>query len=627
MSIEYAEMTKEKRLKKLYLVLCLCLLPGMLLTARAQSEQENFDRALNAYQQGKYPEAEIIFLQMLQNYSNGRLTTATRLMLGKSYYKLSDYSKAEVVCRYFFSKHTDSAYLDDVHHLLGNIFFKQRNYNGSVEEWLWVIQHSKDPRLKRTSGEYIYKTMEHFLTRRQIEDLQRKYPDNVFQGLVTIVLAKKMMEQGSSEEAQNLLRTFLRDQPNHFYADEARKLLGTPAAVSASRNGFVYLKTLDPETKPIAADLELGMRYALLEYQLRNPNDRVELQTVEIEPSVIGAVSAATRVLVDSDPLCLLGPVDSDQCASLAVISRYEKRPYIVPLSSQTGLTELSPYTFQINPDARTKGRFLGNYAAAEMGARRVAVLAPVNDYGETFVQNFVEEVQAGGGEVITTQWYYESTQDFSRQFRAIWRESHYLAFSDSMMRKFPNLTPNQVKSRYRAYTDSLYQPNAVGVRPDSADFPAAGIDAVLVVIRSSQFIQYIAPQFAFNNIRATLLGNEGWNDSAQLRKFKDHLDGMVYITAGYFDPNASDYRVFMNRFRTEMKATPELYHLLGYDVMKWLLSNYRPGMTTEQLRNSLENTEPYQGILENIDFSTTPRVNSKLTLLKVSLGQIVKLN
>jgi ABC-type branched-subunit amino acid transport system substrate-binding protein len=596
----------------------------IVLFAQTQSEHDMFDRGLNAYRQGRYQEAQSVFLQMLQDYPNERLTTASRLMLGKSYYKLDDYSRTEVICRYFFNKHPESSYLDDMHHLLGNTMFKLRRYNDAVEEWLWVIQHSKDPRLKRTSGEYIYKTMEHFLTRRQIEELQRKYQDNVFQGLVTIVLAKKMMEQGNTAEAQSLLKTFLREQPNHFYADEARKLLGTPTAVSGARNGFVYFKPLSGDVKKLGEEIEQGMRYALLEHQHRNPNERVNFQSVEVEPSVIGVLSAVNQAIVNADPLCLIGPIDSDQCAALSMISRYEKRPYIVPLSSQTGLTELSPFTFQINPDARTKGRFLGNYAVKDLGAKRVAVLAPVNEYGETFVQSFVEEVQAGGSDVVAIQWYYETTQDYSRQFRAIWREGHYLAFTDSMHMADSSITEDQIKQEYRNYLDMLFQPNRLGIRKDSTDFPSTGIDAVLIVIRSSQFIQYIAPQFAFNNIKTTLLGNEGWNDPAQLKRYKDHLEGLTYITAGYFDPNSTNYRVFMNRFRTEMNITPELYHMLGYDIMKWMLTNYRPGISSEALRNSLENTALYKGVLENIQFTTTPRVNSRLTVLKLNLGQII---
>ncbi|RMF58888.1 MAG: hypothetical protein D6748_07615 [Calditrichaeota bacterium] len=146
------------------------------------------------------------------------------------------------------------------------------------------------------------------------------------------------------------------------------------------------------------------------------------------------------------------------------------------------------------------------------------------------------------------------------------------------------------------------------------------------MVINSSELIQYFAPQVAFNNIQTQLLGNEGWNDPAQLRKYKNELQGLVYITAGYFDSNSNQYRLFMNRFRSEMKATPDIFHLLGYDIMKWLLLHYQEGISRDEYRDRLEKTEDYRGIMQQIQFLSTPRVNNKLTILQLNLGQLLVL-
>ncbi len=592
----------------------------------AQSERDLFEAGLQAYKNGRYRAAQEQFLSAIQQYPEGRLSTATRLMLAKSYYKLKDYGRAEVVCKYFFTKHLRSAYLDDMHHLLGNIYFQLGKYEDAVQEWLWVIQHSKDPRLKRRDGEYIFHTMEYYLDEQQITRLRREHPNSVFQGLVNVLLAKKMLQTGQEARAKTLLRQFLREQPNHFYADEARRMLGAPVAESLGRKGFLYLKPSSGESRQVAEEIEQGLAYAIREYRQRYPGEEINLQVAEVEPTVVSAISVASELIENSDPLCIIGPINSDQCAAVSLLSRYEGRPYIIPLSSQTGLARVSPYAFQINPDAQTKGRFLGRYAVEKLGVRRVAILAPVNEYGESFVQSFTEEIQAGGSEIANLQWYYENSQDFTRQFRAIWRTGVYLTFQDSVLQEHPDMSDEELKTAYKEYLDLKFEPARVGSRIDSTDLPATGIDAVLMVIRSSQFIEYMAPQIAFNNIRATILGNEGWNDPPQLRKYKDHLEGMVYITAGYFDPNSTNYKVFMNRFRSQMNTTPELYQLLGYDIMKWVLTNYKPGMTREKLRDRLENTTLYQGILESIQFNSTPRVNDKLTVLKLYLGQILKL-
>ncbi len=612
-------------MKKPFVVIFWGILSWAML-AQSQPEATLFTNGLDAYKNGHYQAAQNMFLRLLQEYPNGRRITATRYMLARSYYKAGDYSRAEVVCKFFFNRHPESSYLDDCHQLLGNTYFKQGDYLAAVDEWMWVMQNSKDPRLKQQTAEYIYRTMDNFFTRQQVEAVRSTYGDNFLDGVARVVIARKMIRNGENSRARVLLREFLQAHPNHFLAGEARALLGASPAGSTLQNQFLYLKTVEGDAAPVAEALALGMQYAMQEYQQRNSGSRAELITEEIESTVASALLGAKESIQEQNPLCLIGPVDPDQSAALAAMSAYEQRPLVIPLSSQTGLTELSRYAFQINPDANTKGQFLGRYAVNDLQLKRLAILAPATEYGENFVKSFVEQVQAGGGTVESLQWYYENSKDFNRQFRAIWRKGLFLAFRDSLLQEDSTLSERVIEREYQTYLEEKFKPRRFGVSVDSTDVPATGIDGLLVVIRSSELIQYMAPQFAFNNIQATLLGNEGWNDPLQLRKFPDYLEGLIFSAAGYFDPDAANYRLFMNRFRNTMKKTPEQFHLLGYDIMSWLLANYSPGLTPTEFRDRLENAPPYQGLVQSIHFGEKPRVNSKLSVLKLNYGRLIRL-
>ncbi|RMF58076.1 MAG: outer membrane protein assembly factor BamD, partial [Calditrichaeota bacterium] len=392
---------------KANLILVVLLIGSAIVFAQESNEESLFNQGVEAYKQGRYEAAQQTFLQIWQQYPSGRLITATRLMLAKSYYKLGDYPKVENLCLNFFNKFPDSKYLDDMHHLLGNTMFKLHRYMRAVEEWLWVIENSRDPRLKRLAGEYTFQTMDHFLSPNQIEALRRDHPNAEFDGLAKVVLAKKLLRKGEKQRANRLLRSFLREQPNHFYADEARRLLGKPTVRGVTRNGFVFLKPTDPQVKKIGDEMELGMQYAIFEYRQRNPREKIGFQSFDVSPSVLSALKTAEEAMELNDPLCMIGPIQADPCAALSMMSRYERIPYIIPLSSQAGLTGLSQYSFQLNPDAHTKGRFLGDYASQKLQLKRIAVIAPVNEYGQDFVESFVEEVQANGAEIATIQWYY----------------------------------------------------------------------------------------------------------------------------------------------------------------------------------------------------------------------------
>ncbi|MCB0292616.1 MAG: outer membrane protein assembly factor BamD, partial [Calditrichaeota bacterium] len=59
--------------------------------SQEQAEQRLFDAGVAAYKSGNYESAQQSFLELLQKYPNGALITGIRLMLAKSYYKLSNY--------------------------------------------------------------------------------------------------------------------------------------------------------------------------------------------------------------------------------------------------------------------------------------------------------------------------------------------------------------------------------------------------------------------------------------------------------------------------------------------------------------------------------------------------------
>lgn len=613
-----AQSYKEKLLKK-FLPIILILISFQFLFAQ-ESEQTLFDKGLEAYKNDDLETAQNYFFKILQAYPNGKLKTIAKLMLGKSYYQEKDYSGVQIICKNFFNNHPNSSYLDDIHHLYANSLFQTGNYTEAVKEWLWVVHNSKDPRLRKIAGSYIYNTIDEYFSEKEIRSFEQEYQDDIFNGLVTILRAKKLMENGEELRGRSLLKKFLREEPSHFYAEDAKKLLGE-MPISVSNNNFIYFKPANGDLKEIGDQIENGIHYAITEYQTRNTGTEINLQPVALEESVSNALTVAEEKIKTIKPVCLIGPINADQCAALSLLSKYEQRPYVVPLSSEVGFTQLSPFTFQLTPDVETKGRFLGEYAVQELELKHLAILAPVNDYGRGFTQSFIEAVQANGGEIVTDQWYYIGSEDFSRQFKAIRKESFIMEFNDQ---QDTTKSDTSVQNNFNKFMEKKFEDVDFG--EDSTQVPAVGIDGLLI-LATPQYIPYMAPQFAFHNINCAVLGNEGWNDPDQLQKFKEYIDGLVYITSKYYDKNSWNYKEFMNRYRQQMHETPEIFQLLGYDIMKWILQNYKSGMTPDELKEQLENAKLYQGILKNIEFDDKQRVNTRLKVIKFSLGQLVTLN
>jgi len=588
------------------------------------SEDALFQQGLSAYQKKDYARAQTLFFKQLQSFPRGRLVTAGKLMLAKSYYKLGDYNAVTILCRDFFKRYPESQYLDDMHHLLGNTHFRQGKYVPAIEEWFWVVENGTDVRLKKIAARYIYQTASRYLSEPELQTLQRRYRSGVLNGLLTLLEARQLLEQGRRDRAVELLNKFLQEQPNHIYADQARLLLQFQQKPVSGNPTIVYLKSIFPDEEPVSEAIELGMRYALQEFKERKKAGGVDFVSIPVGESVLNTLQAAQQGVSNNNTLALVGPLDTDQCAAVALFSHYEQIPYVVPTSAAVGFTEISEFAFQLNPDAETKGRFLGNYATREMGLKTLAILAPVSEYGESFVHSFIEAVQANQAEVVTTQWYYEDTQDFTRQFRAIRKKGFFVFYRDSIRQVDSTLSDEAIQKGFREWMDEKFSAKKFGAKVDSTQIPSTGIDGLLI-ITSPDLIPIIASQFAFHNIQCTLLGNEGWNHLEALQKNKDYLPDLVFISAAYYDPQSWEYRQFVTRFRSRMKTTPELFHMLGYDLMTWMLEKYRPAITRQEFASRLTNPGKYQGIVENIEFREKPRINSHLFVLRFKLGQLLK--
>jgi ABC-type branched-subunit amino acid transport system substrate-binding protein len=583
-----------------------------------------FETGVKYYKNKQYQEAQNTFFRALKNFPESRLQTAIKLMLAKSYYKLENHSLATVVVSDFIKRYEKSDYLDDIYFLRGKIAYRQDNFIGAIDSWMWIVYNGRDPRLKRKAGDYVFHTMDLKLSDNEVVELRREYTDDTFRGLVEILEAQNLIDSGKRDMGERRLRRFIQQNPYHIFTDMANEILRGTRGPTISSNRVLILNSGEEGNKTVSDDIAKGFYYAAYEMSQRDQSKVMDVDTLTVSEDILSTVKQVLSSLESDQPLAIVGPLEDDKNTTLALLSKYEFFPFISPLSSQKGLADLSYYTFQINPDAEIKGRFLADYAVNELDFKYFAILAPANAYGISMVNGFEETIEQNEPEIVETQWYYEDTQDFTRQLKAIRRKGFLIAFRDSLLGVDSTFTDQEIQEQFKQYmTETLF--STQGNRDiDSTQVPSTGIDA-LFIVTYPQFIPFIAPQFAFQNIQTTLLGNEGWNNKELLMQHQVYLDGLIYITAGYFETESWNYKAFQSRFRQVMQETPEVYHLLGYDIGKWMISHFRSGISRRDFRDALAGGELYQGFLENIHFGIKPRVNSELNVIRFYRGQLLK--
>jgi ABC-type branched-subunit amino acid transport system substrate-binding protein len=188
-----------------------------------------------------------------------------------------------------------------------------------------------------------------------------------------------------------------------------------------------------------------------------------------------------------------------------------------------------------------------------------------------------------------------------------------------------------------KASIDSLYRIHQemergkleeTNTKLDSADIPVTSFDGLLVPIYKDD-LGLIAPQIAYANFETQILGNSDWYSMEGLKKNKNYINGIVFITDGYLNEEDWDYRQFRNNFRNRFKRTPEKFELIGYDSFNFLLSIFNKGNSDINRGNFADKVlslQSFRGIYRSFDL-TQRSSNNAARILKYYYGQLIPLN
>lgn len=587
-----------------------------------------FQKGVKEYKEGAYNEAEKHFQLVLEKLPNSQLLTAYKLMLAKTRYKLGKYEASLRNCEEFLNRFPNSNYADDINYLMANNHFRMKNYDSAVRLWIKAADITTDRRLARLAMNHAENAMSFRLRKDQLIRLGQESPEgSLLNHMALYYLADRYYQEGDLSSTQSTIKKIVESGFDSIYAQKARDLEGFIKFKEENVVRIGALLPLSGANSDIGNGLYEGIQLAAEAFT--NANDlNIEVVPYDYETRMTKALQKIKEIAANKSITAVFGPVENDITAACAVVADYENITIVSPTASSDELVDLSDNILLLAPTVKSMAENLNRYAADSLKLNRIITLAPLDDYFTTFVEAFNKRHEEQGGNIVAEQWYYPGDVDFSKHFKMLKRIGLKLEFQDSLMQVDSTISKASIDSLYRIHQemerDKLAETNT---KLDSADIPVTSFDGLLVPIYKDD-LGLIAPQIAYANFKTQILGNSDWYSLEGLKKNKNYINGIVFVTDGYLNEEDWDYRQFRNNFRNRFKRTPEKFELIGYDSFNFLLSIFNEGnsgINRGNFADKVLNLQSFRGIYRSFDLTRSS--NNAARILKYYYGQLIPLN
>ena len=485
-----------------------------------------------------------------------------------------------------------------------------------------VVDQGKDSRLQRKAAQLSSDILDYRTGERELQDLLEELPSERGKAAVVLRLGQTEIEKQKFQTAKRILREFLGIYPNSSYVPQVEQLLQQAEELG---KGFLKFGVILPLTGPFSEQGSLlleGIQYAIDEHNAREVS-RVELIVRDSEGNIVQTIRAAQELCENEEILAIIGELESDLTAAIAAVVRERGVVLLAPTAPMDGISSIGPTVFQVNGSLDERGKALADYASSGLGLKKFAVLAPVDEYGKSMRDAFVETVQHFEGEIIAETWYYEEDVDLGPQFSNLRETGLRRMIQDSVVILIPE--EEWEDELYQEMEDNRYVKQTFEDLMDSTAFAVNAYDGIFLPVYGED-LDYVAPQLANYNIETRIFGGTFWHNSEKLEENSRYIEGAIFISDFYVDPSDYQYYTFRDAYRIANGKTPEKMEIYGYDTAGILLEVLKDeSISRQQIGKRLMEIDHYSGIRGAISFNDK-RINTSLRLLQFRRGNIIRI-
>jgi branched-chain amino acid transport system substrate-binding protein len=597
----------------------------------SQEAETQFQRSLARYIQANYVASRDGFAELIDQHPLSQRTSASRLMLAKSHYKLREYNLALAAAIELYEHFPNSRYLPEADLLIGDCYFHQDQMYSAAAQFARVMTAKAAIQLKARAADRLGQMAgTENLSGRDIDRLRTDFGTATVDEAVAFGQARWPGKLGEPAKADKALALFLERYPNgHLEPLARRRLLSrkrTPDQDTSTEPVDVSVTDEDPTKATyrigVIAPLETAsgrsLRDGILLARERFPlpnGETIGLIFEDSEGSPIRAVKAAERMISQYDVLAIIGALRSEETLPLAAHLSPQKIPLIAPTASEDEIASL-PYVFQMNATPGAQGRRIADYAVRKIGLHTLATVSSRDQYGDRLAREFTARAEELGSEVIIQEWYEPGATDYRGQFNRI-RDA-------GLALHMPDILGTQIDSLLRG---PIYVEPAppVPVDPDTVQQePVETLDGLLVAASTYEDVLLITPQVASSMIDAQLLGSDGWNYPEVVADGGTYVNNAIFVAKYNDQSDLTSVQEFVNQYRGRFGRDQDIAAALGHDAMLAVLEAITSGGTERALlQEKLQTLIDIPGATGRISFRPGDRENAWMYLLTIRRGRI----
>ncbi len=283
------------------------------------------------------------------------------------------------------------------------------------------------------------------------------------------------------------------------------------------------------------------------------------------------AVSAAQKLINQSNVVAIIGPQASRNAIPASTIAENARIPMISPWSTNPETTAGKKYVFRVAFIDPFQGRVMARFAMEELGARKAAVLYDVaSAYNKGIAEIFKQVFEEAGGQVVAFETYTTGEEDFRTQLTAI-RDSG---------------------------ADVLFLPNYYNEVP--------------LQVRQARKL----------GVKATIIGSDSWGRLSP--EDMADMEGLFFST--HYAPDiASDVaQDFIKKYKAAYGEVPDDVAALTYDAFGMLFQAMKSQgrADPESIRNGLAAISRYEGVTGMMEYKGTGDPVKSAVILQIKDGE-----